>query len=277
MTKNASFVLLALIAFAGNSILCRYGLRGDLIDPATFTLIRLLSGAITLALIVFISRQSIKAPQKQHYLGASYLFLYAATFSFAYISLDTATGALILFGTVQITMIGLSLIKGQRLSKKEWLGLSIACSGFLLLTLPHLTTPSWQGLMLMLASGIGWALYTLNGKGSKQPLVDTALNFLLAAPIGLILIILNTNSILSTAGIITAITSGALASGIGYAIWYAVLPYITTTQAATSQLFVPVIAAIGGLLFLAEPLTLLLLISSILILGGIYLVIQYKQ
>ncbi|MGH1486238.1 MAG: DMT family transporter [Cellvibrionaceae bacterium] len=274
MTKNIVYVLLALTAFAGNSILCRYGLHGNLIDPASFTLIRLASGAFTLLIIILISQQGISKPERRHWLGASYLFLYAATFSFAYISLDTATGALILFGTVQITMIGFSLLKGQRLSKHEWAGLLIACLGFLLLTLPHLTAPSWQGLALMLVSGIGWALYTLNGKGSTRPLMDTTLNFILATPVALLLLFLNETHSLSTAGVITAIASGALASGLGYAIWYAVLPHITTTQAASSQLFVPVIAAIGGLLFLAEPLTLVLVLASLLILGGIYLVIK---
>ncbi len=285
MIRQLCLVSLALTAFAANSILCRYALYGESgnggwIDPASFTAIRLFSGAITLVLLVFIFQRGLSKPARQNYLGAIFLLIYAVTFSFAYISLDTATGALILFGTVQLLMITFSLIKGQRLNKREWIGFSIACCGFLFLTLPHVSAPSWSGLLLMVISGFGWAFYTLNGKGSTQPLMDTALNFSLAIipallPV-IVLIAIDTELQLSTNGILFAVASGALASGIGYAIWYAVLPSITTTQAATSQLLVPIIAGIGGILLLQEPLSSSLLISGLLILGGVYLVVNKK-
>lgn len=237
MTKKPLLILFALVAFAANSILCRYGLHGDLIDPYSFTIIRLIAGAIALIAIITLSHQASYKIQQRHCFGAFFLLVYAATFSFAYIALDTATGALILFGAVQITMIGLALFKGQQLSKQEWCGLIIACSGFFLLTLPHITAPTWQGLLLMLISGISWALYTLNGNKSQQPLNDTVLNFLLAAPVSLLLITLMDTHTLSTSGIIIAITSGALTSGIGYAVWLpSCLQSVLAKQPAPSYL-----------------------------------------
>lgn len=280
MAKHFIYVCLALTAFAANSILCRYGLAQGWIDPASFTFIRLFSGALTLIILCLILNKKelkpITAPKKQHWLGASFLLIYAVTFSFAYISLDTATGALILFGTVQLLMISSSLLKGQRLSRAEWLGFSLACIGFLLLTLPHVTQPSWSGLILMIISGLGWGLYTLNGKGSKQPLLDTGLNFTIATVPAILLFLVFSDRHISIAGAWVAIASGALASGIGYAIWYAALPHLTTTQAATSQLLVPIIAGVGGVLLLAESISLSLIIAAVLVLGGVYLVINVK-
>ncbi len=280
MAKHFIYVCLALTAFAANSILCRYGLAQGWIDPASFTFIRLLSGAITLIILCLVSvkkdLKKIALPQKQHWLGASFLLIYAVTFSFAYISLDTATGALILFGTVQLLMISTSLIKGHKLSTMEWIGFSLACIGFLILTLPHVTQPSWSGLILMIISGLGWGFYTLNGKGSKQPLIDTGLNFTIATIPAVLLFLFFTDLHITTAGVLVAIASGALASGIGYAIWYAALPHLTTTQAATSQLLVPIIAGVGGVLLLAESLSLSLIIAAFLVLGGVYLVINVK-
>lgn len=274
MPKHFLYVCLALVAFAANSILCRYGLAQGWIDPASFTFIRLFSGAITLLILCLLRLKKIDKPQKQHWLGASFLLLYAVTFSYAYISLDTATGALILFGTVQLLMISTSLIKGQHLSRVEWCGFALACTGFLILTLPHVTQPSWSGLILMIIAGLGWGLYTLNGKGSRQPLMDTALNFSIATVPAVLLFVFITELHLTTVGVLIAIASGALASGIGYAIWYAALPHLTTTQAATSQLLVPIIAGVGGVLLLNETVSLSLIIAACLVLGGVYLVIN---
>jgi drug/metabolite transporter (DMT)-like permease len=276
MPKHFMYVCLALLAFAANSILCRYGLSEGWIDPASFTFIRLLSGAVTLIVLCLISLKKIDRPKQQHWLGASFLLVYAVTFSFAYISLDTATGALILFGTVQLLMISTSLIKGQRLSATEWCGFTLACIGFLILTAPHVTQPSWSGLFLMIIAGLGWGLYTLNGKGSKQPLMDTALNFSIATVPAVLLFVFITELHITTVGVFIAIASGALASGIGYAVWYAALPHLTTTQAATSQLLVPVIAGLGGVLLLNEAISLSLTIAACLVLGGVYLVISVK-
>jgi drug/metabolite transporter (DMT)-like permease len=276
MPKSLIYVCLALIAFAANSILCRFGLHLGWIDPTSFTFIRLLAGAITLLFLCLLSHVKINKPKKQHYLGAVYLSVYAIAFSFAYVSLDTATGALVLFGAVQLLMISVSLIKGQRLSIKEWCGFTLACTGFLILTVPHVTQPSWSGLLLMIIAGCSWGFYTLNGKGSKQPLLDTALNFSIAVIPAALLFLFITEHHITPLGVVIAIASGSLASGIGYAIWYAALPHLTTTQAATSQLLVPVIAGAGGVLFLSEAISLSLIIAAFLVLGGVYLVVSIK-
>jgi drug/metabolite transporter (DMT)-like permease len=276
MPKYLIYVCLALIAFAANSILCRYGLHLGWIDPTSFTFIRLLSGAITLLFLCLLRHIKIYKPQKRHYLGAIYLSLYAIAFSFAYISLDTATGALVLFGSVQLLMISVSLIKGQRLNIKEWCGFTLACAGFLILTVPHVTQPSWSGLILMIIAGFSWGFYTLNGRGSEQPLLDTALNFSIAIIPAALLFLFITEHHITVIGVVIAIASGALASGIGYAIWYAALPHLTTTQAATSQLLVPVIAGAGGVLLLNEVLSMSLIIAASFVLGGVYLVISIK-
>jgi drug/metabolite transporter (DMT)-like permease len=293
----------ALVAFAANSILCRYALKplgleanileptileqgtsgiNTLIDPISFTLIRLFSGAVILLLLILFRRKRAVTrlkPSKGNRLGAFYLTFYAITFSLAYISLDTATGALILFGTVQLCMISVALLKGQRLNQRELIGYSIAFAGFLLLTLPHITAPSALGLMLMIIAGVGWAFYTLNGKASTEPLTDTMINLcissLMMTPIGLALFLLPDFSLhITVNGAVAAIASGALASGIGYAIWYTALPLITTTQAATAQLLVPIIAAIGGIVLLGESISFLLIIAGVIMLSGIYLLIR---
>jgi len=285
MSRALPLVAFALIAFAANSILSRYALGAHNIDPISFTTIRLLSGAVALGLLLFVrsrtslSIQSVFTITKSSIMGASYLLLYAVTFSFAYITLNTATGALLLFGTVQLCMMSIGFIKGQRLSQRECLGFALACIGFLLLTLPYVQTPSLSGLVLMTLSGVAWALYTLAGKNSDKPLNDTATNFIIASvlliPLSTALFfLLDTELILSDKGILAAIASGALASGLGYAIWYMALPLLSTAQAASSQLLVPVIAAVGGLLLLQEPLSLLIIVSGLVMLSGIYLMVQ---
>jgi drug/metabolite transporter (DMT)-like permease len=273
LTRHASLTLLALLAFAANSVLCRLALGTLSIDAASFTSVRLVSGAITLLILLTVRQRSgdIKYwVSAGSWRGAAYLWLYAACFSFAYVQLDTATGALLLFGTVQLTMIITSLLRGERLSALEWAGLWIAVGGFLYLILPGLTAPTRLGFLLMVISGIAWGFYTLNGRGSSRPLADTAGNFVRAAPFALLLYLPFTDSILiSSNGFWLAVASGSLASGIGYALWYSVLPKLTGIQASVLQLSVPVLAALGGTLIVGEALTTQLLVATVLLLGGI--------
>lgn len=268
--KIITCTIFALLAFAGNSVLCRLALGENTIDAASFTIIRLLSGIIVLIFAVKITKTTSDANSKGSWLSASMLFIYTVAFSFGYISLDTGTGALILFGAVQITMIIVSVISGNRLHYSEWLGLFIAFSGFVYLITPSLTTPSLTGFILMTVSGIAWGGYTLVGRDSKKPLSDTAYNFLRTSPFVLALIIFTfKDSNLSAEGVLFAVLSGAIASGVGYSVWYIALGGLSVTQAAVVQLFVPIIAAIGGVIFTNEPITLRLVESSALVLGGI--------
>ncbi|MFT5757899.1 MAG: drug/metabolite transporter (DMT)-like permease [Alteromonadaceae bacterium] len=279
--KISSFTLLALCAFAGNSILCRLVLGEHLLDAAGFTVIRLLSGIVTLLLIikVFNGRQATEeAAAKGSWLASFWLFLYALTFSFGYLSLDTGTGALVLFGAVQITMIMLSVFSGKKLHYSEWLGIGIAFSGVIYLMLPSLTLPSLSGFMLMIVAGISWAFYTIKGKTTKSPVNDTAYNFLRTLPFIFILILFTYQDFnLTWQGVLLAIISGAVTSGIGYAIWYITLKELTVTQAAVLQLLVPILAAIGGVIFINEILSLRLIMSSLMVLGGIFIVVLGKR
>ena len=245
--KTITFTCFSLIAFAGNSILCRLALGEDKLDAASFTIIRLLSGIVILLLVSQIFKTKNSYPTKRNWISAAALFLYAVTFSYAYISLDTGTGALILFGAVQITMILASLISGSKLHFSEWIGIATAFSGFVYLVKPSLTTPSLTGFILMTISGMAWGIYTLRGRGSKQPINDSATNFLYTFPLIVTLLIIEfNNSNLSKQGIILAMVSGAIASGLGYTVWYMAVKRLSTLQASAVQLLVPVIAAAGG-------------------------------
>jgi len=265
-----------MIAFAGNSLLCRMALERTSIDAASFTSIRLLSGALVLWLIVHVVPG--EKTGKGNWLSAFALFAYAAGFSFAYLSLPTGTGALLQFGAVQATMIGFGIWKGERLINIQLAGLVIAFSGMVGLMLPGLSAPPFFGAMLMIGAGISWGVYSLRGKGTGDPTRVTSGNFIRAIPFALFLssLMLKENR-LELAGIGYAFSSGALASGIGYAIWYTILPELKSTTAATIQLSVPVIAALGGILFLGEQITLRLTLASFAILGGIALVIMGKS
>jgi len=202
------------------------------------------------------------------------LFLYATTFSFAYITLDTGTGALILFGSVQTTMILLSLISGERVHISEWAGVITAFSGFVYLILPDVTTPSVIGFLLMTISGIAWGIYTLKGRDSINPLMDTAYNFIRTIPpVTILFIITIQDATYSLEGVLLAVLSGAIASGIGYTMWYVALAGLSATQASVLQLLVPIIAAAGGIIFVSEAISLRLIVSSIMILGGILVVV----
>jgi drug/metabolite transporter (DMT)-like permease len=264
--------LLAMVAFASNSLLCRLALRQTTIDAASFTLIRLLSGVIALWLIVITRKPG--RPTAGNWTSALALFAYAAAFSFAYISLSVGTGALLLFGMVQATMIFWGLQKGERLNARQWFGLAIALGGLVTLNFPGLSAPPIGGALLMTGAGIAWGIYSLRGKGAGDPTSVTAGNFWRSVVFAAVLsmaLLRWTN--LDPAGIRYAIVSGAIASGVGYVIWYSALPGLKATTAATVQLSVPVLAAVGGILFLSESITLRLLLASLLILGGIGLVI----
>lgn len=265
-----------MIAFAGNSLLCRLALKHTAIDAASFTSIRIFSGAVALWLIVRVRDGAVTA--SGNWPSALALFAYASAFSFAYISLPTAVGALLLFGAVQATMIGYGLWSGERLATRQVLGLVGAIGGLVALLLPGLSAPPPGGSALMIAAGVAWAIYSLRGKGGGDPTQVTAGNFLRATifTAGLSAAMLSSASF-DRLGIWYAVSSGALTSGTGYAVWYTALRGLRATSAATVQLSVPVLAAIGGTILLDETLTLRLVISSAAILGGIALVITGKR
>jgi len=267
--------VLSLLAFAANSVLCRIALKETSIDPATFTVVRLLSGALVLWLVSYVMRRGETG--RGNWISALALFVYAAAFSFAYLSLSTATGALILFGSVQATMIGHSVWSGDRLQKLQFAGLVIALAGLVGLLLPGLSSPPLIASVLMLASGAAWGVYSLRGKGVGDPTRVTSGNFLRSTVFALLLLILFRSDVnFDPVGIAYAIASGAIASGLGYSLWYSVLPWLKAASAATVQLSVPLIAAFGGILILGEPLTLRFTFASLAILGGIALVLTNK-
>lgn len=276
---NSRVVLLtalAMIAFAGNSLLCRVALKETNIDAATFTSVRLLSGTVILALLVHVRHRSGRGHGDA--LAALSLFTYAAGFSFAYISLSAATGALLLFGAVQATMISYGLWSGERMQMQQIIGLILALCGLVGLLLPGLSAPPLTGSLLMLLAGVAWGVYSLRGKGVADPLAATAGNFMRAVPYALVLsAIMWSRLSFDMPGLSYAVLSGAVASGLGYAIWYTALPLLKATVAASVQLSVPVIAAIGGVMFLGEAMSLRLLMAAVAILGGIALVIRGRH
>lgn len=270
--RTTIFTALALIAFAGNSLLCRAALAHTRIDAASFTTVRLLSGALVLWCLVWLRGGARMGGG--NWLSALALFAYAAGFSFSYLHLTAAVGALLLFGAVQTTMIGHGIWSGERMRWLQLIGLALACGGLLVLLLPGLSAPPLTGALLMLGAGIAWGIYSLRGKHGGDPLKVTAGNFLRAAPMALILSLsLLRNASPDPVGVGYAFLSGALASGVGYAIWYTALPFLKSTTAATVQLSVPILAAAGGVFFLGERLTFRLLAASVAIIGGIALVI----
>lgn len=275
-TRVIFLASLAMLAFASNSLLCRLALKLTSIDAASFTSVRMLSGALALWLVVRVRGGSSSGGGNS--LSALALFAYAAAFSFAYISLPAATGALLLFGAVQTTMIGYGIWSGERLRGAQLAGFVLAFAGLAGLLLPGLSAPPLIGSMLMLGAGAAWGMYSLRGRGAGDPTRVTAGNFLRAAPMAVVLSLLMLRGIsLDSAGLWYAVASGALTSGIGYVIWYTALPGLKATQAAIVQLSVPVIAALGGIIFLDESVSLRLVFASLAILGGIALVILEKK
>lgn len=274
--RTIGLTSLAMLAFAGNSLLCRVALKETAIDPASFTAIRLVSGALMLWLVVRLKQGAPRGTG--NWSSAFALFVYAAGFSFAYISLPAGSGALLLFGAVQATMIGYALWKGERLRGLQTIGVLLAIGGLVGLLLPGLSAPPLKGALLMIGAGIAWGVYSLRGKGTGDPTRVTAGNFMRAVPITLVLSLLMVDFVsVDAGGFYYAVASGALASGLGYAIWYTALPSLKNTSAASVQLSVPVIAALGGIVFLGEPVTLRLILASVAILGGIALVIVRKR
>lgn len=277
-----------MIAFASNSLLCRAALEQTKIDAATFTFIRIFSGALALSLILEIPRllraERTASPLVESFSGSSFrngnwisalaLFVYAAGFSFAYTSLPAGTGALLLFGAVQATMILWGLHKGERLTTIQIVGFVAAVTGLVVLVFPGLSAPPLIGSILMLGAGVAWGIYSLRGKGEKNPASATTGNFVRAVPLAVALsIIFFASAHLDSAGVTYAMISGAITSGLGYAIWYSALPGLKAASAATVQLSVPVLAATGGILLLGESITLRYVLASVAVLGGIALVV----
>lgn len=265
-----------MVAFAANSLLCRLALGEGLIDAASFTTVRMASGALTLFL--FVLPRWLKAGRAPaDWRSAALLFAYMACFSFAYLSLSAGTGALLLFGAVQLTMFGAALRAGEHFAVASWAGLSLAVAGLVYLVAPGVTAPDPAGAGLMVLAGAAWGLYSLLGRSARDPLEGTAGNFILAVPLVLVLSLLFPGDLqVSRGGLLLAALSGAVASGLGYVAWYAALRGLTASRAATVQLSVPVIAAVGGVLLLAEPPTLRLVLASAATLGGIAIVLAQK-
>lgn len=267
---------LALIAFAGNSLLCRAALAHTHIDAASFTTVRLLSGAAVLCGLVWLRGGARMG--RGNWLSALALFAYAAGFSFSYLHLTAAVGALLLFGAVQTTMIGYGIWSGERMRPLQMVGLVLACGGLVGLLLPGLSAPPLTGALLMLGAGAAWGVYSLRGRGSGDSLKVTAGNFTRTVPMALVMsLLLAARTSLDPAGVGYAFLSGALTSGVGYAIWYTALPALKSTTAATVQLSVPILAAVGGIFFLGESLTLRLVVASVAIIGGIAMVVLQYQ
>ena len=262
-------------AFAANSVLCRLALQTTAIDAATFTAVRIGAGALALGLVV---RLRSPGASGGSWASASALFVYAAAFSFAYLALTTGTGALLLFGAVQLTMIGWGLARGERLSAWQTVGMAAALGGLVYLVLPGLEAPPLGAALVMAAAGVGWGVYSLRGRGSARPAVDTAGNFarssVLAVALGLAAWLLTDAGNADGRGLAYAVLSGAVTSGLGYVVWYAVLPSLRATSAATVQLSVPVLAAFGGVLFVGEAITMRLALAALLTLGGIAVVLR---
>jgi drug/metabolite transporter (DMT)-like permease len=252
-------------------------LRGGEADAAGFTLVRLAAGATALIVLSYFFSDS-KSMKRGNWISAFFLFAYAICFSFAYIGLTAAAGALVLFSSVQFTMIAMALFRGERPSRLEWLGLLVALGGLVYLVFPGLSSPPLYASLLMAAAGVAWGFYTLRGKGSANPLGDTTGNFIRSVPMTVIAVIPFFARInLSTRGIVLAILSGAIASGVGYTVWYSALKHHTATRAAVLQLAVPVIAAFGGVMLLSEAMSTRLIIAAGLILGGIAMTIAGRR
>lgn len=279
VSPTARTVLLtavAMLAFAANSLLCRQALGEGAIDAATFSSVRMLSGAVALGLIV-LARPGARLDGRPDWRTVAMLFAYMVFFSFAYLSLSAGTGALILFGAVQMTMFIVALRQGEHFSAVSWGGLILAVGGLVYLVLPGVTAPDPFGAVLMAIAGVAWGIYSLLGRGAADPLQATARNFVWAMPLVAVVSLLFIGDFKgSAAGVALAVASGAVASGCGYAIWYAALPGLTATRAATVQLSVPLIAAFGGVLLLDEAVTPRLLLASAATLGGVGLVLAQR-
>jgi len=278
ITSTPLLTVVAMLAFAANSLLCRLALGDGQIDAASFTTVRVASGAITLVLFMLPRWRRGERKARFDWGAALMLFAYMIFFSFAYLSLSAGTGALLLFGSVQLTMLFAALRAGERFTPWSWTGLLLAVAGLVYLVSPGITAPDPLGAVFMIVAGLAWGLYSLVGRRAGNPLESTANNFILAAPMGIAVSLLFMADLqLSARGLLLAVASGSVASGLGYVTWYAALRGLTSTRAATVQLSVPVIAAVGGVLMLAEPVTLRLVLASTATLGGIALVLLQRS
>jgi len=266
-----------MFAFAANSLLCRLALAEGLIDAATFTSVRIIAGAVTLGFIVLLRKRTHERPST-NWRTVAMLFTYMVFFSFAYLSLSAGTGALLLFGSVQLTMFVVALREGERFPLLSWGGFALAIMGLIFLVLPGVTAPNPLGAILMTVAGIAWGAYSLMGRNVADPLEATAKNFMYSVPLVLMVSLFFLPEFSSSyGGLALAIASGAVTSGCGYVIWYAALPGLTATRAATVQLSVPVIAAFGGILLLSELITPRLLLASAATLGGVAIVLAQRS
>jgi drug/metabolite transporter (DMT)-like permease len=276
-----ALTLLALVAFASNSLLTRLALGTHQLDAATFTAIRLAAGAVTLAILTGVGARSLEPLRGAGFAGPLALFAYAAPFSFAYGRIGAAVGALVLFGVVQLTMIGYALARGEHPTPAIWLGLVLAAGGLAALAAPSVTRPDPLGVLLMAVAGVAWAVYTLVGRTRADPLAANARSFLWSAPLAIVIAIAvhfagGSHDATTSRGLVLALVSGAVTSGLGYAIWYRALPRITVTQAAVAQLSVPVIAALGAVALLGETLGLRLAVSGAAVLAGVGIVLSAR-
>jgi len=275
--KTALLTLLALIAFASNSLLTRLALGARAIDAATFTLARLVSGAVMLALLVWARARTLAPLRRGGPLGPLALFCYAAPFSFAYLRIGAAVGALVLFGVVQLTMVGTGIARGERPAPMTWLGLALAMAGLAALTVPSVSRPDPLGVALMIVAGVAWAVYSLAGKTATDPIAANAWSFVWGAALASVLrLASHTTAMPSARGVALALISGAVTSGLGYAVWYRALPRLSVMQAAVAQLSVPVIAAFGAALLLHERLSTRFVICAAAVLGGVGIVLSSR-
>jgi drug/metabolite transporter (DMT)-like permease len=275
--RTAVLTALALVAFAGNSLLCRMALGQAAIDAASFSTVRIVAGACCLWLITAVTRRG-SVWTEGSWLSAVTLFAYAVPFSYAYGLLTAGTGALILFGIVQVTMIGGALVEGERPRARQWVGLFVATAGLVYLLFPGIASPSPVGTALMAVAGVAWALYSIQGRGAVDPVAQNGGNFIRTLPMLLIVSALALRvQHIETGGAILAILSGAVTTGLGYAVWYSALRGLTGTRAALVQLLVPVITVTGGIVFLHEPLSLRVVLSAAIVIGGIALALSANE
>ena len=275
-SRVAFFTVLAMLAFAGNSLLCRQALKHTTIDAASFTSIRLISGAAMLWIVVRVKGKS--SSLSGSWPSAIALFLYAAGFSLAYVNLTAGTGALLLFGAVQLSMISFGLWQGERFTRLQYLGLGLAVFGLVALVFPGLAAPPFLSSLLMMGAGVAWGVYSLRGRKSGDPTLATAGNFILTIPLTIAFSVVMLGRFnLDASGVFLALASGTITSGLGYAIWYFVLPSFKASQAATVQLCVPVIAAVAGIVLLGEQPSWQLALASAAIICGIWLVINERS
>jgi drug/metabolite transporter (DMT)-like permease len=278
MSRTTALAATAMLCFAANSILCRLALAPRLIDPATFTTLRVLSGALMLSLAVWLERGRLPRLRQVNPLSVAALFAYLVFFSFAYLRLDAGSGALILIGAVQISMFSVAFWEGERFKPAQWLGLGMALSGFVYLVLPGASAPDPFGAILMAISGVAWGCFSLLARGAVNPVEANASNLLCCLLPAVAVSLFQVHDFSTTpAGVLLAAASGAVATGFGYVVWYLALRELPAARAATVQLSMPAIVALGGTVFLSEPLTMRLLIASAAMLGGIALVLSQRD